>query len=198
MSDLAGTILTLAAGSLFALGGVFIQRRWQVADQSNALKAARAAEVRARMDERAVTILRLLVDLEDLLFRRLTLNPGELWPQDAAQRDPARALINRITFESNFMTQPLRRHLEQVGHLLPDAEQLVQTGWITGTSARSVGYASIRAARRSVARYLRDETVNTDYSEPLGSYVEAWNEFQDWLEHELEASAEHDGPAPAT
>lgn len=183
MSEFA---ITLVAGSIGVAGvviGGLMQRRWQVQDQQNARREARSAEVRARMDVKADEILLLLRDLENVLFDRNVVR-FDLWPDDPDERRRARRLLDEIMHASGYLTGPLRQHVRVVGHLVPDAEQLSQ-GWLDA-APRTMAWVSIRSARQQVERYLRDETVAPDLAEPVGTYEQAWQDLQNYIEHQIE------------
>lgn len=185
----------VALGGGIGLGANLLQRQWQIQDRQQGIDQSRRDEVRARMDTKADEILLLLRQLEDCLTKKVVISRTRLWPRDAADKARARALLNEIAVASGYLTQPLRRHVQVVVNLLPDAERLAGERWVDA-SAQGVAHVAIRWARRNLERYLRGERVPPDRGEPIDSYVEAWDSFSDMLEHQIASALEHAETAP--
>ena len=179
-------IIGVLLGSGIGFGANLLQRRWQLKDQAEAIAHQRRIEVRSREDAKAEHILILLRQLDDAVSARIVLNRTVLWSGDE-EKEIGKNLLSEIAVASGYLTQPLRKHVQVVPNLVPDAERLVAGGWVDA-SARSVVQSAIRLARRSLERYLRGETVPSERGEPIDSYVAAWNRLQERIEHDIEAA----------
>jgi hypothetical protein len=76
---------------------------------------------------------------------------------------------------------------------LPDLDQLVQRGFLQGTT-RSAAYALISRAELMIARYLRNEKVSPELSSRQEEIRDAGHDLDHAIEHEIESQMEAEAP----
>ncbi|MBD3924294.1 hypothetical protein IEZ26_06645 [Nocardioides cavernae] len=118
-AGLVGVVL----GGAIGLGGNILQHHWHLKDRDEEAQQTRRDEVGARMDQKAQAILELLAQLNSHLSRHIVISHTTLWA-DEESRHAARSVLNSISVESGYLTQPLRGHVRVVINLLPDVERL--------------------------------------------------------------------------
>jgi hypothetical protein len=182
---IVGTLSGVTVAGAFAALGALVRRHWQIKDQEAAGEQARMDALHERRIEKAGEILRLIVELETLVLDRHA-GRSQVWPTDPAEVRRVRQLLTETEAAAGYLPTPIRRHVQVMISLVDDADDFGQMG-SSGASGWSIAWSAVRGAKRNLGRYVREERVPDDLSEPLDSYHASWQEWQDWLEesHEM-------------
>ncbi len=184
IAGLGGTAL---GGAIAALAGWWQakrQRRWQLEDFERQQVAARNAEVRQRADARAVEVLDHLAALDKLLLAGNWFG-RYLMPDDQDKRRYVDRVIGDLSRAAMYLQQPLRRHVELVAEVLPDADQLAQR--FLKQSPRSLAHVLLHETKDVVGQYLRNEEVPQDFSPERARYAKATEDLQEYIDGQIES-----------
>lgn len=179
VASLAGVLV----GGIFAAAGALVRRQWQIKDRSTEAERAQREVLEERETAKADEILRLIVQLETLMFDRHS-GRTNLWPSDPADARRARTLLTEIEVAGGYLPKPVRKHVRVMTDLVRDADDIGSSP--NGGGGRAMGWRAVHGAKRNLWRFVRGEQVPDDLSEPLASDYGVWREYQDWIEYQHE------------
>ncbi|MFE5309789.1 hypothetical protein [Isoptericola sp. NPDC056605] len=182
MADLTWLYGVLAGGAL-TFGGAGLQRMWALRDREANLKEERMREVRSRADGKAEQAYDSVIELEELIRRRSSTVSNQLFPPE--DRPAAAAILGRIERDAEFLPAPLRGKVRVLPRLFPDLDHLFDTGYVSDFP-RTVAHRTIGPVKDALGRYLRNEVVSAELDDESEQYMAALNEFNDYIEAELE------------